>query len=69
VRILPPSAAADRAFPGRLAEPLGQNCRPVLSFEFGGGPIYENHVVGFWGDFVACITTGSNVGSTGFGTM
>jgi len=38
-----------------------------LSFEFGGGGNYENHVVGFWGDFVAYITTGSDVGSTRFG--
>jgi hypothetical protein len=38
-----------------------------LSFEFGGGGNYENHVVGFWGDFVAYITSGSNVGTTRFG--
>jgi uncharacterized repeat protein (TIGR01451 family) len=38
-----------------------------LSFEFGGGGNYENHVVGFWGDFVAYITTGTNVGTTRFG--
>ena len=38
-----------------------------LSFEFGGGGNYENHVVGFWGDFVAYITTGSDVGTTRFG--
>lgn len=38
-----------------------------LSFEFGGGGNYQNHVVGFWGDFVAYITTGSNVGGTRFG--
>jgi hypothetical protein len=38
-----------------------------LSFEFGGGGNYENHVVGFWGDFVAYITTGSNVGTTRYG--
>jgi len=38
-----------------------------LSFEFGGGGNYENHVVGFWGDFVAYVTSGSNVGSTRFG--
>ncbi|HEX3127613.1 MAG TPA: hypothetical protein VH394_09795 [Thermoanaerobaculia bacterium] len=38
-----------------------------LSFEFGGGGNYENHVVGFWGDFVAYITTGSTVGTTRFG--
>jgi hypothetical protein len=38
-----------------------------LSFEFGGGGNYENHVVGFWGDFVAYITTGSNIGTERFG--
>ena len=38
-----------------------------LSFEFGGGGNYENHVVGFWGDFIAYITTASNVGTTRFG--
>jgi hypothetical protein len=38
-----------------------------LSFEFGGNGNYENHVVGFWGDYVAYITTGSDVGSTRYG--
>jgi hypothetical protein len=38
-----------------------------LSFEYGGNGNYEDHVVGFWGDFVAYITTGSNVGTTRFG--
>jgi len=38
-----------------------------MSFEFGGGGNYENHVVGFWGDFIAYITTESNVGTTRFG--
>jgi hypothetical protein len=38
-----------------------------MSFEFGGGGNYENHVVGFWGDFIAYITTASDVGSTRFG--
>lgn len=39
-----------------------------LSFEYGGnGKYYENHVVGFWGDFIAYITTGSDVGTTRFG--
>jgi hypothetical protein len=38
-----------------------------LSFEYGGNGNYENHVVGFWGDFVAYITTGSDVGTTRFG--
>jgi hypothetical protein len=38
-----------------------------LSLEFGGGGNYENHVVGFWGDFIVYLTTSSNVGSTRFG--
>ena len=39
-----------------------------LSFEYGGNnKYYENHVVGFWGDYTAYITTGSNVGTTRFG--
>lgn len=38
-----------------------------LSFEFGGGGNFENHVVGFWGDFIAYITTGSSIGTTRFG--
>ncbi len=38
-----------------------------MSFEFGGGGNYENHVVGFWGDFVAYTTTASNVGTNRFG--
>jgi hypothetical protein len=37
-----------------------------MSFEYGGGGNYENHVVGFWGDFVAYITTNSNVGDDRF---
>jgi hypothetical protein len=38
-----------------------------MSFEYGGNGNYENHVVGFWGDFIAYITTESNSGSTRFG--
>jgi hypothetical protein len=38
-----------------------------LSLEYGGNGNYENHVVGFWGDFVVYITTGSNVGTTRYG--
>jgi hypothetical protein len=38
-----------------------------MSFEYGGNGKYENHVVGFWGDFVAYITTGSDKGSDRFG--
>ncbi|MBF6651086.1 hypothetical protein [Methylobacter sp. BlB1] len=39
-----------------------------LSFEYGGNSkYYENHVVGFWGDFIAYSTTGSNAGTTRYG--
>ncbi len=38
-----------------------------LSLEYGGNGHYENHVVGFWGDFVVYVTTNSNVGTTRFG--
>jgi hypothetical protein len=38
-----------------------------LSLEFGGNGNYENHVVGFWGDFVVYITTNTNLGTTRFG--
>jgi hypothetical protein len=34
-----------------------------LSFMYGGGGNYENHVVGFWGDFIAYVTTNSSVGA------
>ena len=38
-----------------------------MSLEGGGDGNYENHLVGFWGDFIAYITTDSNVGTTRFG--
>jgi len=38
-----------------------------LSLEYGGGGNFENHVVGFWGDFIAYITTASNVGTARYG--
>jgi hypothetical protein len=38
-----------------------------LSLEYGGNGNFENHVVGFWGDFVVYITTGSNAGTCRFG--
>jgi hypothetical protein len=39
-----------------------------LSLEYGGNnTYYENHVVGFWGDYVVYITTNSNIGTTRFG--
>jgi hypothetical protein len=38
-----------------------------LSLEYGGNGNYEDHVVGFWGDFVVYITTASNVGAGRFG--
>jgi hypothetical protein len=38
-----------------------------FSLEGGGSGNYENHLVGFWGDFVAYITTNSNIGTTRYG--
>jgi hypothetical protein len=38
-----------------------------LSLEYGGASNYENHVVGFWGDFLVYTTASSNVGTTRFG--
>ena len=39
-----------------------------LSLEFGGGGNrFQDHAVGFWGDFVVFKTTASNVGTTRFG--
>jgi hypothetical protein len=39
-----------------------------MSFEYGGNKkFYENHVVGFWGDYVAYITTSSSIGTTRYG--
>lgn len=38
-----------------------------FSLEGGGSGNYENHLVGFWGDFVAYTTTSSNIGTTRYG--
>lgn len=38
-----------------------------LSLEAGGGGNYENHAVGFWGDFLVYFTTSSNTGSIRYG--
>lgn len=38
-----------------------------MSLEWGGGGNYENHVAGFWGDYVVYATTGSTVGTGRFG--
>lgn len=39
-----------------------------LSLEYGGNKqFYENHVVGFWGDFLVYITTNSSIGTTRYG--
>ncbi len=38
-----------------------------LSLEWGGGGNFQNHVVGFWGDFIVYITSSSNVGTTRYG--
>jgi hypothetical protein len=38
-----------------------------MSLEWGGGGNYENHVAGFWGDYVVYQTTDSSIGTTRFG--
>jgi hypothetical protein len=38
-----------------------------LSLEYGGNGHFENHVVGFWGDFLVYITTASDTGTGRFG--
>jgi hypothetical protein len=38
-----------------------------MSLEWGGGGNYENHVAGFWGDYVVYETTNSNIGTACFG--
>jgi hypothetical protein len=38
-----------------------------LSLEYGGNGRYENHAVGFWGDFLVYPTTSSDVGTTRYG--
>lgn len=38
-----------------------------LSLEYGGNDRYENHAVGFWGDFVVYRTTSSDVGTMRYG--
>jgi hypothetical protein len=38
-----------------------------LSLESGGPNDFQNHVVGFWGDFVLYVTTDSSIGTTRFG--
>ncbi len=38
-----------------------------LSLELGGNGNYENHAVGFWGDFLVYLDTNSNVGTTRYG--
>ncbi len=38
-----------------------------MSLEWGGGGNYENHVAGFWGDYVVYQTTNSDIGTQRFG--
>ena len=38
-----------------------------LSLEYGGNGRYENHAVGFWGDFLVYRTTSSDVGTNRYG--
>jgi hypothetical protein len=57
----------DYAFAYPALATLACNGEVGLSLEYGGNGNYENHVVGFWGDFVLYITTGSDVGTNRFG--
>ncbi len=38
-----------------------------LSLQYGGGTNYEDHVVGFWGDYVVYTTANSNTGANRYG--
>jgi hypothetical protein len=38
-----------------------------MSLETGGGGGFQNHAVGFWGDFLVYLTTNSTVGTSRFG--
>jgi hypothetical protein len=51
-------------YPAFTSSALGET---AMSLEWGGGGNYENHVVGFWGDFVVYATTSSNKGVPRFG--
>ena len=52
-------SAIRRSRPNACSNEIG------LSLEYGGNKkFYENHVVGFWGDFMVYITTNSDVGTT-----
>jgi len=46
---------------------VNSNNQLGMSLEWGGGGNYENHVAGFWGDYVVYATTNSSVGSVRFG--
>jgi hypothetical protein len=46
---------------------LGCDGEIGLSLESGGGGTFENHAVGFWGDFVLYTTTTSNLPDARFG--
>jgi len=58
---------SDYAFAYPALATLACNGEVGLSLEYGGNGNYENHVVGFWGDFIVYITTGSDVGTSRFG--
>lgn len=38
-----------------------------MSLAYGGDGNYENHVVGFWGDFIVYVTTASTAGTNRYG--
>jgi hypothetical protein len=58
------SASVAYAYP---AFAINSNNDIGMSLEFGGGGNYENHVAGFWGDYVLYITTSSNEGTDRYG--
>ena len=58
------NAAHAYAYPALAANAAGE---VGLSLAYGGGPLYENHAVGFWGDFLVYATTASDAGVSRFG--
>ena len=38
-----------------------------MSLEYGGGSDFENHVVGFWGDYIVYITTSTDATTQRYG--
>lgn len=53
------------AYPALATDPCSGEIG--LSLEYGGNGNYQNHVVGFWGDFLVYLTSASDVGACRFG--